>query len=279
MIAWIHIPKTAGTAMEQVFREVYGADKCFFTDKWEDGERMLQKPEEFLQYEVVGGHLPWSSFSQLPITNFVSIFRKPIARYVSHFRHMGRTKEHPLHEKAASMSLKKFSEFDNRPNEQCWYWNCETAKAAKNLLMYGHPRPYLFGIMEDLPALRRLLTLHLDRDFPEFPKANVAQGEMEIEPRLADDIMYRIFEDVQLYHWVSNQVKNQGSGINSIPVEVKFSGGVMVEGNVPVTEVEQKLPEHRCTKCGSFDIHIAASVGMGSHYCHACRSYFDLGLK
>lgn len=216
MIAFIHVPKTAGTSMRRVFEERYGVDKCFWTDKWEDGERMLENPEDFSGYEVVGGHLPLSYFRMLPILKYVSILRSPIQRYASHYIHMKRTTEHPLHELAKSLSIGDFLKEDRRKNEQCWYFD-EMNPTYKNVVRsIVRPPTMVLGVTEALDDFVVLLRKYVDRELAPngFPRENAVVMSMMLTTREADALAFELDEDFQLYKTVLAATRAQ---LNELP--------------------------------------------------------------
>lgn len=115
LIYLIHIQKTAGTSIRVYFEKGFGPDKCLWHDPKRESENRgnlmniaASNPAFFNKFKVIGGHvgfgkIPKSIMDKSPI--FVSALRNPVARIVSHYEHIRKAGQHPLHDHIANKTL------------------------------------------------------------------------------------------------------------------------------------------------------------------------------
>ncbi len=116
-IVHVHIPKTAGTSMNEILEKNYSAE-CILSISTETAniaERMA--PQDISKVKVVRGHIQYDLVDDL-FNNITCIFllRKPGPRIFSFYSFVKRHKAHPLHEQVAgeNMTFGDFLDFASR---------------------------------------------------------------------------------------------------------------------------------------------------------------------
>jgi hypothetical protein len=121
-IAFLHIPKTAGTSLVQALSGFYAPDERCFAYGLEN-PFFVQSIENHLQStSFVTGHFQFLDHLK-PLHSFeiITFLRDPVARLLSHYNFIRSTPTHPMHRKLKLLSFdfKKFaynSEFLNYKN-------------------------------------------------------------------------------------------------------------------------------------------------------------------
>jgi hypothetical protein len=104
---FFHIPKTAGMSTWQLLEWAYPPDAICPGRMWED--IISLPPSRLLAYQAFRGHFLSYLEPHLgrPLCKF-TILRDPVARTVSHYRHVRRSPEHPYHPIVSAQSLADF---------------------------------------------------------------------------------------------------------------------------------------------------------------------------
>jgi hypothetical protein len=110
LLIFLHIPKTAGTTFSRVIRRQYPEGTIVGNDPalaHVDLEALKALPEERKrELRVVQGHMPFGVHELFPQpASYVTILRDPVARMVSHYKHVLRVKHHYLHDQVAARGL------------------------------------------------------------------------------------------------------------------------------------------------------------------------------
>lgn len=109
MLAFVHIPKTAGTTLHKVISHQYPRGKIFIHhDTVEPPSAELAVRIEAQGTAVLMGHFSVGLHRFLPSLRYVTCLRDPIPRLVSHYRHALHDPSHYLHHAAKSSTLAEY---------------------------------------------------------------------------------------------------------------------------------------------------------------------------
>lgn len=121
---FLHVPKTAGTSIIDVLSQMFGGYALRHEDLLAtvgDHREMLRLIDGqtgfFDRYIMVMGHM--NLYNPLVVRAdrrrvFLSVFREPVARVVSHYEYLRRYPEHPFHAEVAGRTLSEA--FEHAPN-------------------------------------------------------------------------------------------------------------------------------------------------------------------
>ncbi len=114
LFVFLHIPKTAGTTMRGVFKDMFGAHYHLYDPEADrkpgpDGKFAFEHPGFFDRMLLMAGH--FSRFS--PVVRavsgrrivFVSVVRDPVRRVVSYYDYLRRNPTHPLCQEVKDRTL------------------------------------------------------------------------------------------------------------------------------------------------------------------------------
>lgn len=108
LIAFVHIPKTAGTTINTIIRHLYPTKQLYkFHPAPESIQRFHALPRHRREaLRLVYGHIDFSWQEILPPdTRFFVFLRNPVERAISHYYHLRRAVADPLHQRAKTSSL------------------------------------------------------------------------------------------------------------------------------------------------------------------------------
>lgn len=213
-LLFVHIPKTAGQTVEAALRWRYrnspGAVLHYsaLTEPLEEVERIPL--EDRARARVIGGPFYYGLHRYIPQRcNYATILREPVARVVSLYNYVRRTKDHPLHVKVvdSDISLAEFvgdrigTGVENGQTKQlAGHWQGEAneqtlATATSNLAGF-----LVVGLMEQFPESMALLWRALGWGLPVYQSRNVTRTP---PPPIPDETVALIRErntlDMALY--------------------------------------------------------------------------------
>lgn len=183
LIAFVHVPKTAGTTLNTIFRDVYGtAATCkvmmrgmsWAVPRWPWWPQQLISPGSLRRFRqrlqsnhelrVVHGHFDMTLAAELPAdTDYITLLRDPIERAISHYHHFRRRQQDNLHALARERSLAD------------WVSNCRLVEmdngqtrrlAGATRLPIGHIDDSVFAQAQ--ANLRRFALVGLSEQFTDF---------------------------------------------------------------------------------------------------------------
>jgi hypothetical protein len=218
LLIFLHIPKTAGTTFGRVIRRQYPEGSVVGNDRGlahVDLEALKALPDERKRtLRVVQGHMPFGVHELFPQpASYVTILRDPVARMISHYKHVLRVKHHYLHDEVVSrgMSLLDYASSGMSPE----------LENGQTKLIAGLAEDVLEATPEDLEAAKRNLREHfilagLSERFDEsllvlrpalgwknvtYDRANVAPRSTAppVEPAAIAAVRERNLLDVELY--------------------------------------------------------------------------------
>src|SRR5271165_6293801 len=91
MLAFLHIPRTAGTSIRVSLQEVIPADKIIINEREESF--FFLDYDTYASAEVVYGHVSWAFADWIGAEKRVTVLREPIARCISQVSHRLALKE------------------------------------------------------------------------------------------------------------------------------------------------------------------------------------------
>lgn len=109
MLAFVHIPKTAGTTLHKVISHQYPRERIFIHHDTEGPPSAeLAARIESQGTSVVMGHFSVGLHRFLPSLRYITCLRDPVPRLVSHYRHALHDPTHYLHPEAKSRTLAEY---------------------------------------------------------------------------------------------------------------------------------------------------------------------------
>lgn len=106
MLAFVHIPKTAGTTLHKVISHQYAKSQIFIHHDAEGPPSAeLAARIEAQGSEVIIGHFSVGLHKFIPSLRYISCMRDPVARLISHYHHALHDPSHYLHSDAKSRTL------------------------------------------------------------------------------------------------------------------------------------------------------------------------------
>ena len=117
---FLHIPKTAGTSLNEILQRVYGRDGLVRIYSHED-EHLREILRDVERADAISGHLSFGIHEYFGIeARYVTFLRHPVARVVSLFLHQARHPDNDLHHRIAGgmtlMEILRSGEFPEYNN-------------------------------------------------------------------------------------------------------------------------------------------------------------------
>ena len=242
-LIFLHIPKAGGTTLHRVLGRMYQGSEIF-TIQVRGHHLGLEEftslsPERKERIRLLKGHMPFglhTYFTTEPV-RYITIFRDPVDRIISHYYYVLRSKTHYLYQKVArsGMSLMDYALSDlsgELDNHQCRSLVGENIpinsfsaefyqEAIKNLQEYF----VSFGLVEEFDKSLLLLKKDLQWDrYPYYLRLNSRSQTESAEISDADRaaIAKRNYWDVRLYDWAKAEFNRRIESIKNIDEELKI---------------------------------------------------------
>lgn len=109
MLAFVHIPKTAGTTLHKVISHQYPREKIFIhhDSNGSPSPELASRITE-ARPEVIMGHFSVGFHNFIPNLRYITCLRDPVPRIISHYRHALNDPAHYLHREANSLTLAQY---------------------------------------------------------------------------------------------------------------------------------------------------------------------------
>jgi hypothetical protein len=109
MLAFVHIPKTAGTTLHKLISQQFPRERIFIHhDTQGPPSAELAARIESQASQVIMGHFSVGLHAFIPSLRYVTCLRDPVARLASHYRHALHDPTHYLHREAKSRTLAQY---------------------------------------------------------------------------------------------------------------------------------------------------------------------------
>jgi hypothetical protein len=112
---FLHIPKTAGSSITEWLTQRVGAAATCPAKNW---DQLVELAEWGIEnYRLFAGHFGWGLDEVLgrPLRTF-TVFRDPLERTISHYRHVHRDRDHPRHNAVRHQTFGEFiADVENKP--------------------------------------------------------------------------------------------------------------------------------------------------------------------
>jgi hypothetical protein len=254
-LIFIHIPKAAGSTLQQIVHRQFPESKTFHFDPL-DPKASVQKlksmpREKRSELECISGHMPFGMHKYLPQpATYITMLRDPVERMLSFYFYIRRTQIHYLHDTVVSrdMSLEEVmksnltSELDNDQTRRLsglstgdavadWFkiGGAALDQAKKNIKDFFS----VVGVTEKFDESVLLMKRRLGWKNIFYRRQNVSlsrPAESEVHPSILDVIRKRNYYDIQLYQWVerrlSKSISAMGPGFDAELRIFKFTNGI-----------------------------------------------------
>lgn len=109
MLAFVHIPKTAGTTLHKVISHQFPREKIFIHHDTEGpASEELAARIRAKEASVVMGHMSVGLHKFIPGLRYITCLRDPVSRIISHYRHALNDPGHYLYQQANSLTLAQY---------------------------------------------------------------------------------------------------------------------------------------------------------------------------
>ena len=112
---FLHIPKTAGSSITDWLTQCVGPTGTCPAKTWD--QLVELGTSDLLKYRLFTGHFGWGFDAVIgrPLHVF-TVFRDPLERTISHYRHVHRAEDHPRHKVVVRQTFSEFvADEDNWP--------------------------------------------------------------------------------------------------------------------------------------------------------------------
>lgn len=233
LLIFIHIPKTAGSTLQQLIFHNYRDAERFVLGKASESDKREGKPfreiySEQLQrikaggddglaaVRVLFGHMDFGLHRYLKRdAQYATMIRHPVSRVVSHYRFVRRSPAHYLHDRVVSedisleeyIGMTKAKELDNgqvrnlfgESQRNIAFGSC--AREHLNTALENIDRHFFFvGVQERFVDSVKELARITGWRVPELQARNVSDAEPEeVPPGVAEEILAHNRLDMELY--------------------------------------------------------------------------------
>jgi hypothetical protein len=106
-IYFLHIPKTGGVSICVWLKEQFGEERTCPAYLWD--HIVAYEREQLCRFELFCGHFgaDLEAFLECQV-RMITVLRDPILRTISHYNHVYRDANHPMHDRVAGQSLDQF---------------------------------------------------------------------------------------------------------------------------------------------------------------------------
>jgi hypothetical protein len=190
-LIFLHIPKTAGTSLRNVFEEEYGAKHCLqvytHTPKFFDAIRPRAK-----RAKVIYGHVSYGIHEILEVQGeYVTFLRDPIERVISFYRHQARDPQSFFYQQIQEgLTLRAMLE-----SEVCHQLNNHMTR-----IISGYPH---IAMVDDDAVLEQAL-VHIDQ---YFRFVGIIEQMPESVERMGRSLQWRRVHKVPRLNTASNHTK------------------------------------------------------------------------
>jgi hypothetical protein len=213
----VHIPRTAGSTLQLVFRSALGHERTLLAAHWYD-----TRDRDLSTFAFVEGHLTADWFADKFGTdwhsNAITMLRDPVARTVSQVRHI-RAIPGPLQELVREKVRDPAVVFDRIPhlvNLQTKYLSRASIDAVVGARALAEAKSTLdrmaFGLTEAFDSSLALMLVRLRLGVPEFGIVNAA-SEAHDDDLLSEDFRAAAREhnevDAQLYEYATSMLQSR----------------------------------------------------------------------
>jgi len=233
-IIFLHIPKAGGTTLHNIFERLYPTSEVFTIkgnrEHGLDAFKTLSE-EEKAKIQVLKGHMPFGLHSYFKEEiKYITLFRNPVNRVVSHYEYVLRKPKHYLYErvKGSNMTLEDYALSDlstELDNHQCRSFldvddieiNRFNEIAFDRVLQNLKKHSVTFGLVEEFDASLLLFRQELGwSQYPYYVKLNTNPDNRKIDvpQELANKIAARNRWDVRLYEYAKSEFSRR---LQSIP--------------------------------------------------------------
>jgi hypothetical protein len=235
-LIFLHIPKTAGTTLQQIMERHYSMDRIYYVHADRVGEAIVElesfSEEKKRKIQLIKGHIGFGlhQFLPQPCTYF-TLLRDPIKRIISHYYHVLRMPDHYLHETVTqhNMDLKTFVcsgislELDNcqtrlmaasqgDENEKIKF-GCMTSDILEVAKQNLQNHFSVVGTMEEFDQTLLLLQKKLGWNNIYYGRKNTGKNQTTQKSEISTGTLAAIEQqnalDIELYQFVKQLLKQQ----------------------------------------------------------------------
>ena len=233
LIAFVHIPKTAGSTLTTMMEVQYSPAQTYKIH-YDGSRKQVRRLKEALSrrrdsLRIVRGHMDfaWNALMP-PDTRFFTILRDPVERVISHYYQYRRKQDSPIHALAMRSSLLQWvrdcgiDEMDNGQTRRlagamplpCGEISSETLEKAKANLA---SRFVVVGLTERFDESQVLLHRAFGWPYRRYPKRRIGINRVQ-RTELSAEVLKGIENcnrfDLDLYRFASELFEKQVSGID-----------------------------------------------------------------
>lgn len=239
-LLFLHIPKAGGTTFHAILENLHPnkAGICSITPSFSIQDFINLPKAKKEEIDLFKGHFEFGMHKYFEGDQFqyITLFRKPVERVISHYYYVLRTPQHYLYQKVAktNMSLHDYAmsdlstELDN--GQLRLLTGSEDASIACTPELLEQARRNLqkhfvsFGIVEQFDQSLILFKHKMGwEDFPVYKRLNVTKKKpKEIAPEVRQAIEQRNRFDMELYAWAKAEYEKNCAEIPTLEEEVKI---------------------------------------------------------
>jgi len=234
-IIFLHIPKCAGTTFNKILAKQYGSNIQF-------KKVLALKPspipssEEKDNFSVFAGHYSYGLHKYFDSkTKYITFFRDPVTRIISHYKYVSRTPIHDLyttiHDKKLKLidyALSDYSlELDNGMVRQISGTKLPINKLTRDELAEAKKiitRYFVFGLTElfdeSIVFLKHKLNWNQNNFYYKMRVSPIKENG--IDNFIKEKIMHRNNFDMELYNWCVKLFKENINEIDNFNNKVKY---------------------------------------------------------
>ena len=245
---FLHIPKSAGSTTQSIFKKQYKKDALFIPSNNPDLDEVAREIAQNENIKLCFGHIDFGLHEASNVgCKYVTMLRDPVERIISHYYYVKRQPNHYLHDEAFrknDLSLEEYvrcglsTELNNGqvrvvvgaggfhrnlytkydvPYGACAPWMLEEAKANID-------QHFIFcGIQDRFDESLILMSRHLNwKKGIGYASKNVTHGRkttLDISDSVIEEIKKYNYLDIQLYEWVKDKVLSKIEEENAFVAE------------------------------------------------------------
>ncbi|MBS0356715.1 MAG: class I SAM-dependent methyltransferase [Proteobacteria bacterium] len=288
VVIQIHQPRTGGTSLRLMLREVFGGDKCFMNYK---GELAESDEATRRSLRVVAGHVPYGDHAHFDKpAHYVTVVRDPIERFKSTYAEFLTNSKSPYYELARGGDINRFVGLvlntdipglrQQLHNLQCRFICGEAS--FERARQFIDDRYYLACAFPDVVDMAEMLRVALGAPAAVLPHVHETDDKlkglehlMQLSPASLTLLLASESEDMLLYSYVQKAF----SAVRDDAQRRTGSKPVPIEGPVP-----ERIPPKELRFMGEDEAmflrhgdYLAAAVFEASGLAAGPRRMLDIG--